>query len=66
MGGGDWFWIDFAYEVPQPTSSTQSCMLAWSSILIQNLAFYFDRFFSIFKILNLYMYIIRNLYEFFG
>jgi len=48
MGGGDWFWIDFAYEVPQPTSSTQSCMLAWSLILIQNLAFYYDRLFFYF------------------
>ena len=66
MGGGDRFWLDFASEVPRPTSSTHSYMLAWRSILIQNLAFYLIDCFSTFKILNLYMYIIRNLYELFG
>ena len=64
-----WWWLVLAWFCIWSTTAnvfTHSCMLAWNSILIQNLAFYLIDCFSTFKILNLYMYIIRNLYELFG
>ena len=64
-----WWWLVLAWFCIWSTTAnvfTHSCMLAWNLILIQNLAFYLIDFFSTFKILNLYMYIIHNLYELFG
>ena len=64
-----WWWLVLAWFCIWSTTAnvfTHSCMLAWNSILIQNLAFYLIDCFSTFKILNLYMYIIHNLYELFG